>query len=136
MIRRTAGWAVAAFLICTGIVLAHDVAYPTSAVLAFQPATGSHPDRFRGVVSSSNEKCVPARKVKLYHFAHKGTPDPSQDVLVGSDTTNADGRYVIVPDEAVGPPNYYAKVTKSDRSDRPGHDHICSATFSNTAAAA
>lgn len=79
---------------------------------------------FRGTVASSKEACETKRMVSLYRI------DPGADVLVGSDETNARGKWQIVLDK----PNtndFFARVEqrqigsgkcRADRSPDFHHD--------------
>jgi hypothetical protein len=78
---------------------------------------------FTGVVGASRE-CRVGRLVEVFRQV-PGAPDP----LVGSDTTDARGKYGPIP--SPGPGYYYAKVAEREAGGY-GHDHLCRAGTSKT----
>ncbi len=109
MLRRSLVAAVCAFL-AIGVAAALAATYATHVTLTLK-STGSG-DTFKGQVSSVRGSCVPDRKVKVY-LVEGSSPDPANDTKIGTDRTNANGRYKVTPVGGFASPgDFYAKVTK------------------------
>lgn len=95
---------------------AHDHAYD-SKVTINEPSSYN----YKGRVKSSFDACEPDRTVKVYE------KQPGDDMCLGSDTTDAEGRWQF---GLVGE-HYYAKVTRAVLT--PGsHRHVCRGDTSPT----
>ena len=119
-IKTRPALAVAMLLACLAIATvplgnfsakAHVQTYRSNLSIKYQRST----DSFVGRVASFRE-CREGRAVEV-HMQQPG-PDP----VVGSDTTDARGRYGPIP--AAGAGFYYAKVAEVERGGY-GHDHLC-----------
>ncbi|MGH2787986.1 MAG: LPXTG cell wall anchor domain-containing protein [Actinomycetota bacterium] len=94
--------------------LGHDRSFSTSVTFNYDGVN------FYGRVSSPSQGCVAGRTVVLYR----------QGAVVGSDTTDAEGNYVI-PQPGAGGADYHVVVRASTNSSY-GHRHVCNAAQSRT----
>lgn len=120
--------------LCGGLVLMAGIALPatvaghtsktnTELILAtfedpeFTLANGTDAtDSFSGQVASGKASCEKGRTVKLFR-------SPGNPVLVGEDTSDADGNWAVFSEDP-GDGTYFATVAKK-RTGSGNHKHIC-----------
>ena len=123
--------AMAALLACSAVAVwavvagAHTVGYNSHVTTAFQRGHQQENDIFSGTVISAKPLCEQNRRVAIQRS--EDGPDP----LVGTDFTDADGRWEVqVHDTPAG--TYYARATRKVLLRRPGHHlHVCKPAISN-----
>jgi hypothetical protein len=120
---RTATVALALVLVVPLVVATAAMVSAHNA--SFDSSVSINHDRpnFKGRVSSERERCERDREVSVFK-ARKGP-----DRLIGTDTTNDNGRYVVPKPGARG--RFYAKVAREVFGGY-GHRHVCEADTSGT----
>ncbi len=105
MKRMSVALMIAALCLTFGLASAFaSKSIKTSVELAYEP--GTYSDSFFGQVKSKNDRCQKNRKVKLRRQAQ------GPNVLVGSDTSDADGLYSVILGDYAESGDYYAKTPK------------------------
>src|SRR5215208_4830626 len=114
----------AALLACSAVAVwavvagAHTVGYNSHVTTAFQSGHRQANDIFSGTVISGKPLCERHRRVAV----QRSVDGP--DALVGTDFTDADGRWEVqVHDAPAG--TYYARATRKVVRRSPGHLHVC-----------
>jgi len=79
---------------------------------------------FEGNVSSEKARCEKRRTVTVYQRTATGS------TTVGSDVTDVNGAWQVVPAGTVAPGDYYAQVAKRVIRKNTKHRHICRAAVS------
>jgi hypothetical protein len=121
----------AALLTCSAVAVwavgagAHTVGFNSHVTMGFQPGHREANDTFFGTVISAKPLCEQHRRVAV----QRSVDGP--DALVGTDFTDADGRWEVqVHDAPAG--TYYARATRKVLVRSPGqHLHVCRPGISN-----
>lgn len=126
MIRRTlVALSAAGVLACTGIAGAHFETYRTVLTIKFSGSTSG--DKFSGRVSSPKPPCE-KRKVTVYRVG--GTRGAM--TAVGSDRTDAKGRWAVDPGGSVRPGKYLAATAGKRLVKSAAHKHRCAKVMTGT----
>lgn len=104
-----------------GVAVAHTESFESSVTIQYNAAE----DRFQGHVGSERPQCERRRKV-VVHMKTPGAEDPR----VGSDRTNENGHWRVVPTSSA-PGEYYARVLRRVRA-TGSHKHVCQRARSST----
>ena len=100
------------FLLQNPALEAHTFTAESSISIRFEDG------EFRGRVTSSRERCVKKRLVKVYKARPK-----RPDIFVGEDRTNDNGRYVVPKPKGLKG-KFYSRVRKRNGG-RYQHEHRC-----------
>jgi hypothetical protein len=129
LVARRSVQALAAMLVAmafaAGVAAAHTVGFSSEVTIAFQDRQprpdGSEGDNFNGTVTSPRAACVRNRTVQVFRVVG---PEPNQVVFVGSDVTDANGRWIL-PFEDAPQGDYYARASSRVLRNTADHLHRC-----------
>jgi hypothetical protein len=117
--------AIATLALVAGVASAHTVGFSSEVTIAFQDRQprpdGSEGDNFNGTVTSPKPACVRNRTVQVFRVVG---PEPDQVVFVGSDVTDANGRWIL-PFEDAPQGDYYARASGRVLRNTAEHLHRC-----------
>jgi hypothetical protein len=116
--------AVSAVAVWAVVAGAHTIGFNSHVTTAFQPGHRQANDIFSGTVISGKPLCEQHRRVAVQRSVDG--PDP----LVGTDFTDADGRWEVQVHDAIAG-TYYARATRKVLRRSPGHLHVCRPAISN-----
>jgi len=123
--------AIAVLVLGAGVASAHTAAFSSEVTIAFRDRAQPEPnvqegDNFNGRVTSPKPACVRNRMVNVFRVV-----EFEPDVFIGQDVTDADGRWILVFDDAPQG-DYYARISNKTLRDTAAHDHSCVRDFSPT----
>src|SRR5688500_17202109 len=128
MKRSLVALAVVTALSCVGlsaVATAHTVRFD-STVTIHKHKNGADPDSFTGRVNSDRPRCERNRTIEIYQEV------VGDDILVGTTTTDAEGKWEFVVPDAAPAGTYYAKATRKVLRRDENHRHICRPAVSRT----